>query len=139
MMVRIRKQIAALPWRRKKDRVQILLVTSRETRRWVIPKGWPMEHLIDSNAAKLEALEEAGVDGHVKRASVGTYNYEKRLASGDVVTCRVAVFALEVVDQLKKWPEKAERKRQWFDVNDAAWEVDEAGLKVIIRKFGGAE
>jgi 8-oxo-dGTP pyrophosphatase MutT (NUDIX family) len=139
MVGALRKQVGALPWRRKKSRIEILLITSRDTGRWVIPKGWPMEHLIDSNAAKQEAFEEAGIDGHVKRESIGAYDYDKRLAKGGVVACRVEVYALEVIEQLKRWPEMSERKRRWFDVNDAAWEVDEAGLKVIIRKFGGAE
>ncbi len=115
--------------------MEVLLVTSRETRRWVIPKGWPMDHLIDSNAAKMEAFEEAGVDGHVKREAVGTYDYEKRLITGDMVACRVSVFALQVTEEHKKWPEKRERKRQWFKPHEAAWEVDEPGLKEILRSL----
>jgi hypothetical protein len=72
------QQVAALCWRKRKDGVEVMLVTSRETRRWVIPKGWPMEGLTDYNAARREALEEAGVEGHMKREPVGQFFYEKR-------------------------------------------------------------
>jgi 8-oxo-dGTP pyrophosphatase MutT (NUDIX family) len=120
-MVDLRKQIGALAWRRKKDRLEVLLITSRETGRWVIPKGWPMDHLIDSNAAKQEAFEEAGIRGHVSRTALGTYDYDKRQADGDVVACRVTVFALEVVEKRSNWPEKRQRKRRWFAPDEAAW------------------
>jgi 8-oxo-dGTP pyrophosphatase MutT (NUDIX family) len=133
----MRKQVGALGWRRKKNRLEILLVTSRETSRWVIPKGWPMEHLIDSNAAKLEAFEEAGIAGHVSRTAIGVYNYDKRLGSGDMVGCQVTVYPIEVTGEHAKWPEKHQRKRRWFAPHDAAWEVDEPGLKAIIWAFAG--
>jgi 8-oxo-dGTP pyrophosphatase MutT (NUDIX family) len=133
VMVRTRKQIAALPWRRKKGGLEVLLVTSRETKRWVIPKGWPMDHLVDSNAARREAYEEAGVEGHVTRDAMGAFDYVKILRDGSAQPCRVKVYALEVTELLRRWPEKNERKRQWFSVDDAAWNVDEPGLKEIIR------
>jgi 8-oxo-dGTP pyrophosphatase MutT (NUDIX family) len=134
-MSQMQKQIAALPWRKKKDRVEFLLVTSRETRRWVIPKGWPMEHLADYNAARIEAFEEAGIKGHVRRDAFGTYDYGKRMKDGSTLSCRVHVFAMEVTETFKKWPEKSERKRDWFSVEDASWHVDEQGLKDLIRTF----
>jgi predicted NUDIX family NTP pyrophosphohydrolase len=135
VMPKPQKQIGALPWRIKKGRIEILLVTSRETKRWVIPKGWPIEHLTNSNAAKLEALEEAGATGHIKRKPLGAYDYDKRLQDGSAVRCRVEVFAMEVVQSLKKWPEKGQRRREWYSVDDAVWHVDEAGLKDIIATF----
>ncbi len=136
-MSKPRRQIGALPWRRKRGRLEILLITSRETARWVIPKGWPMEHLIDSNAAKQEAFEEAGIDGRVSRTALGTYDYDKRLGSGEVVACAVSVYPLEVTEEHGKWPEKRQRERRWFAPDVAAWEVDEDGLKKIIREFAG--
>lgn len=93
-----------------------------------------MEHLVDSNAAKREAFEEAGVDGHIKRKSSGSFDYNKTNSAGDVAV-RVSVYALEVVRELPKWPEKRERKRRWFERDAAAWEVDEPGLKELIRGF----
>lgn len=130
-----RMQVGALPWRRHKGRLEILLVTSRDTGRWVIPKGWPMAHLVDSNAAKLEALEEAGVAGHISRMAIGTYDYDKRQAEGPAIACRVTVYPLEVTEQRGKWREKKQRRRAWYLPYDAAWEVDEQGLKEIIRAF----
>jgi 8-oxo-dGTP pyrophosphatase MutT (NUDIX family) len=125
-------QIAALPWRRKKSGIQILLVTSRQTRRWVIPKGWPMDHLVASNASKREAFEEAGVEGRVKRKPIGSFVYDKVLSDGGLKRCRVTVFALEVEKELKRWPESRQRKRKWFSAKEAAKRVAEPELKAIL-------
>jgi 8-oxo-dGTP pyrophosphatase MutT (NUDIX family) len=134
-MVPPKKQIAALPWRRKKDRIEILLITSRETKRWVIPKGWPMDHLLDYNAARQEALEEAGVKGHVQRDPIGFYDYDKRLKDGTVQPCRVCVFALEVNTKHSQWREREQRKREWFTSKEAILKIGEPGLQSIISQF----
>jgi 8-oxo-dGTP pyrophosphatase MutT (NUDIX family) len=109
-----------------------MLVTSRDTRRWIIPKGWPIAREAPHASAEREALEEAGVVGTVGRDSIGAYLYEKRLASGIVVICEVLVFPLEVMHQEDDWPEKAERTFQWFSPDDAANAVREPGLREII-------
>jgi 8-oxo-dGTP pyrophosphatase MutT (NUDIX family) len=129
-------QVAALPWRRGRAGVEILLVTSRETRRWIIPKGWPMSHLIDSNAAKREAWEEAGVDGCIRRRALGSYTYEKRAADGSRRSCIVTVFPFQVLHEHSNWPECRQRQRRWFTVQDAAARVAEAELRAIILAFG---
>ncbi|NJM31545.1 MAG: NUDIX hydrolase [Rhizobiales bacterium] len=135
MAARRKKQVAALCWRRRKGKVEVLLVTSRETKRWVTPKGWPLPGLQDVTAARREAFEEAGVEGHVRKRSIGHYDYGKRLAGGEVQPCRVTVFGLEVTQEKKSWPEKRQRKRKWFVAEAAAKKVDEAGLKQIISYF----
>jgi 8-oxo-dGTP pyrophosphatase MutT (NUDIX family) len=131
------QQVAALPWRRRNGNIEILLVTSRETRRWVIPKGWPIADLVASNAAKREAYEEAGVDGRVRRKPIGRYTYGKRAADGSRQTCVVTVFALGVTQQHRDWPERRERTRAWFKAKDAALKVQEIGLRANIRAFAG--
>jgi 8-oxo-dGTP pyrophosphatase MutT (NUDIX family) len=133
-MARPEKQIAALPWRVRKDRVEVLLVTSRETKRWVIPKGWPMKNKSDSAAAKIEAFEEAGVKGRVRTKPLGKYEYIKRHEDGDFL-CQVHVHTLEVGEELDIWPEESERRRKWFDGEKAAEAVDEPDLQVLIQKF----
>ena len=125
-------QIAALPFRRHKKKVEILLITSRETKRWVIPKGWPMEGLTDYEAAKIEAYEEAGIDGRIFHAPLGHFDYEKRLKSGEVKTVRVQVYGLQVSELKRIWPEKHQRKRKWFSPANAAQLVAEEQLKEII-------
>src|SRR5580700_3178360 len=92
-----RVQYAALPYRMN-DRTQpeVMLVTSRETRRWIIPKGWPHKGKAPHRSAAREAFEEAGVIGAVNRQSVGSFSYEKQLKSGSVVECKVRVYALAV-------------------------------------------
>jgi 8-oxo-dGTP pyrophosphatase MutT (NUDIX family) len=127
-------QYAALPYRRRADgAMEILLVTSRETKRWVIPKGWPIKGRRPHVAAAREALEEAGLVGRVDKEPIGTYRYNKRLKNGAAVPCMVEVFPLEVRLQKKKWPEKGQRSFCWFSPEDAAEAVEEAGLGEAIR------
>jgi 8-oxo-dGTP pyrophosphatase MutT (NUDIX family) len=96
MRVKPRRQYAALPFRLLDGLPEVLLVTSRETRRWIIPKGWPQKGLSAHDVALREAREEAGVVGRVAKRAIGYYHYDKRLAANDYVTCKVRVFLLEV-------------------------------------------
>jgi len=130
------RQYAALPWRMTTS-LEILLVTSRETGRWVIPKGWPIKGKTPSASAAQEAREEAGVVGEVAKSALGAYNYVKFLANGEGQPCKVRVFPLKVVDQLEDWPEKHQRIAKWFLSDEAAAAVQEPGLARIIRKAEG--
>jgi 8-oxo-dGTP pyrophosphatase MutT (NUDIX family) len=131
-----RVQYAALPYRRSGDsRTQVMLVTSRESGRWVIPKGWPKKRKTPYATAACEAQEEAGVVGEVGRDSIGSYSYKKRLKSGAVVACVVRVFPLKVKRQQKSWPERGEREVQWFSRTKAAKAVQESALGDIIRNL----
>ncbi len=131
-----RPQVAALPYRRRGEGgLEVMLVTSRETRRWVIPKGWSASRLKPHAAAEREAYQEAGVVGRIGKASIGRYDYEKRLKTEDTVTCTVAVFPLEVRRQRKRWPEQDEREGRWFTPDEAAEAVEEPDLAAIIRRL----
>jgi 8-oxo-dGTP pyrophosphatase MutT (NUDIX family) len=129
-----RKQVGAAPVRIIDDTVRVLLVTSRETRRWIIPKGWPMPGLSDRDAAAREAREEAGVVGTVTRRPFGTYSYLKRLADRFEV-CRVKVYILDVEVELDDWREQTERAKGWFRLQDAADLVDEPELKTLLMSM----
>lgn len=130
-----RYQVAALAVRRRApDRTEILLVTSRETGRWVVPKGWPWPKTPDHEAAAGEAWEEAGVRGRVDPHTVGSFTYEKRMG-GKSLRVKVSVFLLEVTELSASWPELAERRRRWFSRATAAELVDEPELKVLILGF----
>ena len=130
-----RAQVGALPVRRNHDGTEVLLVTSRETRRWIIPKGWPMKGRKDHEAAAREAAEEAGVTGKVRKHPIGAYTYQKRLANR-VELCRVMVYLLEVESQLSSWSERDQRKRQWFSLGQAADVVSEPKLASLILALG---
>jgi 8-oxo-dGTP pyrophosphatase MutT (NUDIX family) len=131
-------QYAALPWRRAADGgVEILLITSRETRRWVIPKGWPIKGLKPGPSAAQEAFEEAGVSGALGRKPVGVYHYDKRLRTGRLQHVRVFVHALEVQAEADAWPEKGQRDRRWTNPAEAAELVDEPQLKTLLADFRG--
>lgn len=130
-----RRQVAALPWRRGQDGMEILLVTSRETRRWVLPKGGRMPGRTDAEAAAVEALEEAGIEGVVAAHPVGTFRYLKVLKRRAPRWCVVAVYPLEVRTEHADWKEKAERERVWMSAAQAAASVGETDLADIIRAF----
>jgi len=130
------RQYAALPWRRQGQGIELLLISSRGTRRWVIPKGWPIAGLTPSESAAREAFEEAGIGGMIARKPLGFYDYDKRLKDGTMQPCRVAVFGLEVMVQHRIWPEQNQRTAQWFSQEDAAAAVTEPQLAALIRRMG---
>jgi 8-oxo-dGTP pyrophosphatase MutT (NUDIX family) len=130
-----RVQYAALPYRRTgKSGTEVLLVTSRETQRWIIPKGWPVKGKRPHKSAAHEALEEAGVVGRISRRPVGAFVYNKRLKGGKVVACEVQVFVLKVKKQEASWLEKGERKLKWLTRAKAAKAVGDRVLGTLIRK-----
>ena len=130
-------QYAALPWKARKSGLKILLVTSRETRRFVLPKGWPIPGLKPHRVAEREAWEEAGVVGKAARTPVGAYTYWKRMRDSFVL-CNVDVFPLEVKDLEDHWQERGERERLWLSSQEAAAVVAEPGLAHLLRTFSPA-
>ncbi len=128
-------QVAAIPIRRSQDgTVEVLLITSRQTRRWVVPKGWPWRRIEDHDAAAGEAWEEAGVRGLPVRESIGTFTYDKR-RNGDLLPLKVLVYLLEVIEIAESWPEAEERRRAWFSPAEAADLVDEPELQELLRQL----
>jgi len=132
-----RRQVAALPWRGEGDALRVLLVSSRETRRWVIPKGWPMKAKADHAAAAQEAYEEAGLVGVINDQSIGEYEYLKKLKSGAARLVKVDVYPLEVTTELEDWPEKGQRTLEWMKPVEAALAVQEPALRDLIANFAG--
>ncbi len=134
--MRPRVQYAALPFRQA-ERLEIMLISSRETGRWVVPKGWPMKGAKPHVVAAVEAMEEAGLLGKISKKPFGAYHYVKRLRNGAAIQCEVRVFPFRVAKQRKKWPERDQRTTQWFDVRHAAELVHEPELKALILGFAG--
>ncbi|SNS80699.1 DUF47 family protein [Sphingopyxis indica] len=134
------RQIAVLPYRfggpGRDGPTEILLITSRGTGRWVIPKGNPLTGLSRHASAAIEAEEEAGVLGAVCPTAIGSYHYRKRRANGASVMLNVEVFPLAVTKELGEWKEQDERERRWFALDKAAEVVDEPDLQAMIRSFG---
>lgn len=132
---KLRRQVAALPIRNDaQGHLRVMLMTSRETKRLIVPKGWPMKGRKDHRAAAIEAMEEAGLVGRIHRKSLGSYVYWKRLKDRFDL-CRVKVFVLEVDRQLPVWREQEQRQMGWLLTDDAADLVDDPGLSRIIRKL----
>ena len=127
--------MAALCWRQSRKGLRILLITSRDSGRWVIPKGWTMRNRTDPEAAAREAYEEAGLRGVISERSIGIYTYAKVLGPGRSVLCAVKVFPLEVREMLKKYPETGQRRARWFSPEKAAKRIAEPELKAIVRGF----
>ncbi len=132
-----RLQYGALPHRFTLDgALEILLVTTRQSRRWIIPKGWPIRGLKPSKSAAREAFEEAGVRGRVGDKSIGLFTYDKVLdESGVRVSCEVRVFPLFVKRQSKAWPEREQRVAQWVAPSRAVALIREPELKALVGAF----
>jgi 8-oxo-dGTP pyrophosphatase MutT (NUDIX family) len=130
-----RAQYAALPYRRSGHHIRILLVTSLETKRWILPKGWPLAGRAAHEAAAAEAYEEGGIVGHVGTEPIGSFDYSKRRKRGKPVPCRVEVFPLEVTAERESWPEQGRRERRWFTPEEAAVTVSDAGAGELIAAF----
>jgi ADP-ribose pyrophosphatase YjhB (NUDIX family) len=129
-------QYAALPYRRRADGViEVMLITSRETKRWVIPKGWPVQGLAPRDSAANEAMEESGVVGRIGKRSIGFYHYMKLFGGAAAVRCKVETFPLEVEEQLTSWPEEDQRRTRWFELQEAADAVQEPELSAMIRNL----
>jgi 8-oxo-dGTP pyrophosphatase MutT (NUDIX family) len=133
-----RQQYGAIPWRRTKHgEIEVLLITSRERQRWILPKGWPIKGKSPAQAAAREAFEEAGVIGITDPRPIGSYDYRKRLKSGDEVNCSVTLFGLRVQGTLVDWAESTERKRRWHRLEDAANKVADAELATVLHALRG--
>jgi 8-oxo-dGTP pyrophosphatase MutT (NUDIX family) len=131
-----RAQFAALPWRLDaRGQIEVLLITSRETRRWVIPKGWPIKGKTSRKSAAQEAFEEAGIRGKVSKRPIGAYAYDKRLKNGRLQHVRVAVFGLLVESEAAAYPELGQREKTWLPLTEAARLVDEPELMVLLATF----
>jgi 8-oxo-dGTP pyrophosphatase MutT (NUDIX family) len=132
------KQVAALCWRvshKNGHGLEVLLITSLNSKRWIMPKGWPEPDSTPAENAAREAFEEAGVTGKIEAAAVGHYHYLKEKKEGGGVPCRVEVFALAVTRQLEDWPEKNARQIIWLPAEQAAARVSEPGLRQVLRDF----
>ena len=127
------QQVAALPWRRAGGDVEVLLITSRTSRRWLIPKGWPIAGKSAAEAALQEAFEEAGVRGEANVEPIGSYCYDKILKDGTSLLCQVAVYAMDVQQELEDWPELGQRERRWLRLGDASELIHEPQLRRLLE------
>lgn len=134
----VRTQFGALCYRVRSDKVEVLLVTSRRRKRWIIPKGWPADKATPAEAASTEAWEEAGVVGKVKSTCLGIFSYAKDIDEELTLPCVVAVFPVKAKKLETSYPEKSERRRKWFSRKKAAKLVDEPELAAMIRNFDPA-
>ena len=128
-------QYGALPYRLDAEgRPEVLLVTSRRTRRWILPKGWPIKGLTPAKSAAREAFEEAGIVGEVDARPVGEFCYDKLFErTGLSSPCTVEVFPLKVTHQLETWPEAGQRRTQWAYAEDLPALVEDRDLRRFIE------
>ncbi len=126
----IYRQSAALPYRWRGSDLEVLLITSRGGKRWIVPKGIVEPGLSPQSSAAKETLEEAGVRGDVAHDAVGTYRRQKWGG-----TCEVSVYPLRVSEELANWPEAGSRQRRWMSVPEALSHVDEDGLRSVVSSL----
>ena len=131
-----RLQVAALCYRQGATGTEVLLITSRDTGRWIIPKGWPIDNLSSAEAALQEAWEEAGVRrGECSGRHIGTYTYDKRKKDGWALSVETLVYAVCVEDLRDEYPEVEQRRRLWLPPWEAADLVEEPELQRLLRTF----
>ena len=130
-----RSQYAVLPIAVRNGEFSVMLVTSRETHRWILPKGWPEKGLTPAATAAKEAYEEAGLMGEVETTPYGHSHYDKRLRTGEIVPCEVDVFLMRVDRELEDWPERSQRKRRWVSPAQAADMIQESDLAQLLRRL----
>lgn len=126
------RQSAVIPYRRKAGDLEVLLITSRKRKRWVMPKGVVEPGMTPADSAEKEAYEEAGIEGTVDGRPLGSYRYRKWGG-----TCTVEVFAMRVTAESDWWPESDSRTREWMLPGEAASRVDEAELREMIAALPG--
>ena len=131
----VRAQFAALCWRIKNDKLQVCLITSRTRKRWIIPKGWPVDGATPVEAARREAWEEAGVTGEADPTCIGLYSYVKDLPKNEMLPCVVAIFPIKVRNKKGNWPEMHQRRRKWMTLKQAAKATDIKELSAILKSF----
>lgn len=131
----VRTQFAALCYRQRKGKTQVLLITSRQTKRWIIPKGWPIDGKTPSESAMTEAWEEAGVIGKVFTQSLGLFSYSRYLPDGEEYPCVAMVYPIKVKSLADDYPETGQRDRRWFGRKRAAENVAEPELAHILKNF----
>ena len=129
------QQAGAIPYRFEAGALQVLLITSRGSGRWVIPKGGIEKGFSPSQAAAREAFEEAGVRWCISESPLGSFTYSKRLRSGNFIPATVEVYAMRVEKELKNWPERAERRLKWAPVAQAALLVSEPGIARLLLRL----
>ena len=131
-------QYAALPYRLRGGKLSILLISSRRTRRWIIPKGWPIEGRRPHEAAAIEAHEEAGIEGEISEQPLGSYRYLKEVKDGQSLAVQVIVFPLQVEGLAERYKEQGQRTVGWRPYRHAARLVAEPALRRLILDFGDA-
>ncbi|WP_428642276.1 NUDIX hydrolase [Roseibium sp.] len=129
-----RLQIAALCIRPGEQEPEILLVSTRDTGRFILPKGWPERDKPASETALIEAYEEAGVLGTADPRPIGSFRSYKGISNGLKIRTKVLVFKVRFEKQLKSFPETGQRKRLWLPVSKAIEKVDEPALKRFLRR-----
>lgn len=134
--LRLKHQSAALCYRIKHGKLRVLLITTRKSKRWIIPKGWLIEDMTPSQTAGREAWEEAGVKGNCANNPMGRFSYLKPHSSTNPVLCLVDVFPLCVTSIAPEFPERAQRKRKWVSPKKAASLVKSRELSLLLRRLG---
>lgn len=117
---------------------KVLLISSLDTGRWIIPKGWPMAGRTLAGAAMQEAWEEAGIRGRLRPDPVGSFSYDKRGKGGLPRETEVSVYLIDVTGVADSYPEAGRRERRFLPPAEAADLVQEPGLKQLLRAIPGS-
>ena len=128
-------QVGCICYKKEKKKLKILIITSRNSKRWIIPKGWIKKNLGSIRSAEAEAWEEAGVKGKCYKNTIGFYTYQKIGKNGKGRRCTVKVFALKVREQLNDFPEKNFRTLRWITPEKSHKFIENKELVQVLENF----
>ena len=128
-------QLACICYKKKNNKVKIILITSRGQRRWLIPKGWLIKGKTPIETVITEVWEEAGITGNVTKKSVGIIKYKKYVPNAEALEISAEVYLMKVNKLYKSYPERLERKRKWFTIKEAIKKVDEPQLSKLLHEL----
>ena len=132
---KIVEQSGVIAYGLNEGNLSLVLITSKSTKRWVVPKGHIEPNLTAKESAEQEAFEEAGIEGVVSDVTVGSYDYTKH-DKEDSNIYRVSLFPMEIQRLHNDWPEANLRARQWMTIPQAVNAVNEETLKLLLKNFG---
>jgi len=135
----LRTQFGALCFRTKDKKTEVLIIRSRRSKRWIIPKGWPMKNETPARAAATEAYQEAGVKGTIYDQCLGGYSYTKVMDRGQNLPVMVMVYPIKVKRLLTEYPERIQRSRKWVSLKKAAEKLSDPELAALVARFNPSD
>ena len=125
-------QAGVIPFRQNSGDMQLCVSFKPRSGTWKVPKGCVEFGDSPSQTALNEALEEAGLHGHLIGGPIGTYSYKKR---GSIY--QVVMYLMQVTTQDDYWKKKSSRERHWLSPQTALLYLSEHPASPLLEQALG--